>query len=105
MTLHEKQVLFARMVAELILYAFDKGYEVTLGHAYRSHTECYRLGFPKSLHGVGLAIDLNLFKDGKYLTDTDDHRELGVWWESQGGSWGGRFRDGNHYSLEHEGVR
>ena len=31
--------------------------------------------------------------------------ELGEYWESIGGSWGGRFNDGNHYSLEHNGVK
>ncbi|HBJ0947911.1 TPA: M15 family metallopeptidase, partial [Escherichia coli] len=32
----------------------------------------------------------------------------GEYWESLGGSWGGRFKsrpDGNHFSLEHNGVR
>jgi len=29
--------------------------------------------------------------------NTDDHRQLGEWGESQGGIWGGRFNDGNHY--------
>jgi hypothetical protein len=60
-----------------------------------------------SLHRIRLAVDLNLFKDGKYLKDTDDHQELGEYWESIGGFWGGRFRnaDGNHYSLEHNGMR
>jgi hypothetical protein len=28
-----------------------------------------------------------------------------VFWESIGGSWGGRFNDGNHYSLEHRGMK
>ena len=32
---------------------------------------------------------------------------LGEWWEKQAADarWGGRFNDGNHYSLEHEGVK
>jgi hypothetical protein len=51
---------------------------------------------------------LNLFKDGKYCVNTEDHRELGEFWESlhEGCRWGGRFRevDGNHYSFEHTGV-
>ncbi|MGO3686517.1 MAG: M15 family metallopeptidase, partial [Proteus vulgaris] len=44
----------------------------------------------------------------KYLTATSDYKELGEYWESLGGSWGGRFKtrpDGNHFSLEHNGVR
>lgn len=58
-----------------------------------------------SLHPDKLAIDLNLFKDGHYLSSTEAHRPLGEWWESIGGTWGGRFNDGNHYSLEHRGVK
>lgn len=103
--MYNKQVKFSRMVAQLINKAFELGHEVTLGHAYRTPEECKRLGFPKSLHGKRLAIDINLFKDGEYLTSTEDHRALGEWWESIGGTWGGRFDDGNHYSLEHGGVK
>jgi hypothetical protein len=35
------------------------------------------------------------------------YRPLGEKWEAMGGTWGGRFShpDGNHFSLEHEGVR
>jgi len=41
------------------------------------------------------------------LGDTEAHRELGEWWEKQHpqARWGGRFKDGNHYSFEHEGVK
>ena len=62
-------------------------------------------GAGRSCHKLRLAIDLNLFRGGRYLTGTADHKPLGEWWESQGGTWGGRFRDGNHYSLEHEGAK
>jgi hypothetical protein len=49
-----------------------------------------------------LAIDINLFKDGVYLESTEHHRQLGEWWEAQGGTWGGRFKqpDGNHYQYK-----
>ena len=79
------------------------GFDITLGDAYRDPRCPY--GRPKSLHKKRLAIDLNLFKDGVYLTSTDDHLPLGEYWESIGGSWGGRFNDGNHYSLAHDGMR
>jgi hypothetical protein len=100
MTLRQKQSKFVRMVALLIQLAHEKGYELTFGDAYATsgHKE-------NSLHYSRLAIDLNLFKDGQYLSSTEDHNELGVFWESIGGSWGGRFDDGNHYSLEHNGYR
>ena len=103
MTLREKQSKFSKMVALLILFAYEKGYELTLGDAYRDPRVLH--GSPRSLHRVRLAIDLNLFKNGKYLSTSDDHQELGEFWESIGGSWGGRFKDGNHYSLEHNGRK
>ena len=111
MTLRQKQSKFARMVADLLIKAYELGYEVTLGDAYRDprlHGELgvkKGYGHAKSAHKNRLAIDLNLFKDGKFLGATDDHKQLGEWWENIGGSWGGRFNDGNHYSLEHEGVK
>jgi len=90
MTAREKQSKFVRMLALLFLYAYEKGYELTLGDALA------KTGHMKnSLHYIGLAIDLNLFKDGKYLKDTEDHRFLGEFWESlgNGASWGGRGRE------------
>lgn len=83
------------MAARLIEYAFDRGYEVTLGDAYRDSRCPY--GSKSSRHTIRLAIDLNLFHNGVYLKRTEHHRELGEWWEAQGGIWGGRFDDGNHY--------
>lgn len=72
----EDQYKFAFKFAYLIVHAHNLGYQVTFGNS----------------------ITLNIFKDGRLLQNTEDHRELGEWWESQGGTWGGRFNDGNHYS-------
>lgn len=90
MSLREKQAKFTRMVALLIQYAYERGYEITLGDAWAKtgHSS-------KSLHYDRLAIDLNLFRDGKWLSKTEDHEPLGVFWESIGGSWGGRFNKNN----------
>lgn len=110
MTLREKQSLFVSLVAQLILHANKMGYELTFGEAYRSREEAERLaklgkGIRNSLHTKRLAVDFNLFKDDKFLTSTEDHRILGEYWESLHSlcRWGGRFSDGNHYSLAHEG--
>jgi len=96
MTLREKQSKFAYMVHLLIVFIYENGYEITFGDAYATsgHKE-------NSFHYKRLAIDLNLFKDGKYLEKTDDHRFAGEYWKSIGGSWGGDFPDpdGNHYSY------
>jgi hypothetical protein len=112
MTLREKQSHFARLVPRLIDHALVLGFEVTLGESYRSPEEAARLaalglGIAASLHTLKLAIDLNLFKDGQYLSSTASHRPLGEWWEQLDPlcRWGGRFGDGNHYSLAHGGRR
>jgi hypothetical protein len=98
------------MIAELIQKATEMGYEVTFGEAYRSPEEAARLaaagkGITQSLHCERLAIDLNLFKDGVFLSTSEAHMPLGIMWEQMGGSWGGRFKDGNHYSLSHNGRK
>lgn len=105
MTLGAKQRHFTRMVGLLIEWAYQNGYELTFGDAYRDPRATFPYGRERSLHKERLAVDFNLFKDGEYLTQTEDHRPLGEYWESLGGSWGGRFNDGNHYSWEHEGRR
>lgn len=111
MTLGSKQRKFTLMIAQLIQWAYEQGYELTVGDAYRDPRLHGEVGVKKgygasgSLHKQRLAMDLNLFKDGKFLTATEDHKPLGEKWESMGGSWGGRFEDGNHYSLEYEGRK
>ena len=102
MTLRQKQSKFAHMTALLILFAYEQGYEITLGDAWAQggHKD-------GSFHYKRLAIDLNLFRNGHYLRSTEAHRPLGEFWKSMGGSWGGDFvddegkpvPDGNHYSY------
>lgn len=106
MSLREKQSKFMHMLALLILHAEQLGYQLTMGRGYASAAANKAdNGHPNSNHLNRLAIDLNLFKDGVWLPRTDDHEPLGLYWESIGGTWGGRFNDGNHYSLEHNGVK
>lgn len=108
----EKQQKFTIMVMRLIVFAENNRLQLTFGEAYRSPetAELYARqgkGIKNSLHCQRLAIDFNLFKNGKYLTATSDYEILGEFWEKIGGSWGGRFSkpDGNHFSLEHNGVK
>jgi len=114
MTLGEKQRLFTRLVGKLIEYAYNTGYELTFGDAYRSPEQAKLnaaagKGIVNSLHCERLAIDLNLFKDGTYKTQTEDYRALGEYWETLGPEccWGGRFSkpDGNHFSIAHGGRK
>jgi len=111
MTLGQKQRLFTKLIAQLIAWAYEEGYEFTVGDAYRSPRAFGKMGIRKaygrssSNHKVRLAFDLNLFIDGKYQTTTESHRVIGEKWESMNELcvWGGRFKDGNHYSFEHQG--
>ncbi|MGS8101500.1 M15 family metallopeptidase [Providencia sp. PROV_01] len=110
MTLSEKQALFTVMIAKLIFWADEHGYRLTFGEAYRTPEQAAAnaksgKGIKNSLHTQRLAVDFNLFKNGAWLTKSTDHQPLGEYWESIGGTWGGRFNDGNHYSLEHNGVK
>lgn len=113
MKLGDAQKAFTLLVGDLIRHAYESGYELTFGDAYRdprlhgSFGASGGYGRSRSCHKLRLAIDFNLFKDGKYLTTTEDHRPLGEWWEKQHplARWGGRFNDANHYSFEWEGAR
>lgn len=116
MKLRDKQVVFAWAVSKLIQKSFDIGYEPVLGETYRhpktaEYMAASGKGIKNSLHTKCLAIDLPLFKEGVYLTSTESYRPLGEWWEKFGKEndlvlcWGGRFDDGNHFSLEHEGIQ
>ncbi|HCM1923108.1 TPA: M15 family metallopeptidase [Salmonella enterica subsp. salamae serovar 16:m,t:e,n,x] len=112
MTLSEKQALFTVMVARLILFADQHGLRLTFGEAFRTPEQAALnakkgSGIKNSLHTQRLAIDFNLFVNGEYKTDSRDYLPLGEYWESIGGTWGGRFSkpDGNHFSLEHNGIK
>ncbi|KYT38048.1 M15 family metallopeptidase [Escherichia coli] len=112
MKLSEKQQLFAVMIADLIHWAQEHDYRLTFGEAYRTPEQAALnaksgKGIRNSLHTLRLAVDFNLFINGEYQADTDAYRPLGEYWESIGGTWGGRFSraDGNHFSLEHNGVK
>ncbi|OQA61624.1 MAG: hypothetical protein BWY41_00051 [Candidatus Atribacteria bacterium ADurb.Bin276] len=112
MSLSEKQKLFTCLVAKLIEFAYTQGYALTFGEAWRppEMAAIYAKqgkGVKNSLHTKRLAVDLNLFKGEVYLTKSEDYRLLGEYWESLDPlcRWGGRFKDGNHFSMEHEGVK
>ncbi|AUR90676.1 hedgehog signaling/DD-peptidase zinc-binding domain protein [Vibrio phage 1.199.A._10N.286.55.C10] len=115
MRLSEKQRLFTKCISELINYAYAMGYELTLGDAYRDPRVHGQFGEKKSysasrsVHKMRLAMDFNLFVDGKYIADGDHpaYKDLGEFWEGMNefSAWGGRFKDANHFSFEHEGVK
>ena len=107
MTLREKQSIFAYNVAVWIVWVYNHGYEITFGDAFRDPRCPY--GHVNSLHKSRLALDFNLFKDGKYLIKSEDYKEVGEHWKTlhDMNMWGGDFDnpDGNHISMAHSGMR
>lgn len=99
-TLRQTRVLYSKLIAELILWIFDQGYEVAIGQDGLGHMK-------GSLHYVGLAHDLLLYKDGVYLTKTEDYTFAGEKWRGMHElcRWGGDFssKDGNHFSFFYGG--
>lgn len=113
MKLGEKQELFMQLLPALINKAHDLGFKIRGGDLFRDPRVHGKMGtkiaygYKNSAHKLKIAIDLNLFLDGEFMSETDDHKQLGIWWESLHPlcRWGGRFNDGNHYSLEHNGNK
>lgn len=104
MTQREARCLFANLIAELILMATELGFEIALDEGMNHQGTGHKL---RSLHYVGLAQDVLLYRSGVYLTDTADYKKLGEFWKSLNPlcRWGGDFvhRDGNHFSIEWDG--
>lgn len=113
MSLREQQSLFTQYVGMLIRYALMQGYELTLGEGKlyaerRGYWTGKLLIFRDAMHKQtgkhyqGLAIDLNLFVNDKYVTDGNDNawKVLGNYWKSLHPecTWGGDFGDANHFS-------
>ena len=109
MSLQERQSEFAYLVAELVHYAANNGYQLRYGDAWRStdplpcptcHTPhsyqemllaAGRSKSKNSKHADRLAVDFLVNRaDGVPMTDPD-WRKLGEFWEDHGGYWGGRF--------------
>lgn len=106
MRLREMQEVFVLNICILIRRIFEERYTCTLGEAWRpqwvaKHYAKIGKGIVKSLHCSRLALDINLFKNGKYLSSTEAHRQFGEIWEGlhPNNRWGGRYKDGNHYEM------
>jgi len=98
--LFNKRALFTSLVPKLIERIIATGEVPLLGRDGLKHK-------PNSLHFDGLAVDIDLFRNGIYLTKTSDHTEYGEYWKSLHPDcrWGGDFqnKDGNHYSITYQG--
>lgn len=120
-SLSEKQRRFTRSLPLLIQYINSQpGHEAVAGELERRAAEAELNarqgdGISNSLHKIRLAIDVHLFVDGVYQQTTEAHARFGAFWKALGPDhrWGGDFKDksgrpkpdGNHYSIEHNGVK
>lgn len=100
MKLGQQQELFTELIAKLITYMYSQGYKVRVGDFSAKPRDPLEHK-ANSQHYVHCAADLNLFKDGVWLTKTEDHKAFGDYWEGLHPAcrWGGRWQDGNHYEL------
>lgn len=88
-------------VAELIMMEFPDLAKKILNNGKAN-------GVRLSVHQLGLAVDINLFTvTGVYCPDTASHKQFGEFWKKLAPDcrWGGDWGDGNHYSIEHGGVK
>lgn len=115
MTLGEKRREFSKHISQLVLWCFDNGYEAQYEEIKRSQAQADAnaasgAGIKNSLHLLGLAGDLSIFKDGQLLQSVDDYRPIGEQWKSMHpeNAWGGDFTtrpDADHFSRSHNGIR
>lgn len=122
--MRKEQSIFLHNIAKLILWAFEQGYELTGGELDRTDDQqkLYYYGFGveetngqlyllkgmcksktlKSKHLSRLAIDLNLFIGGKYITEKEKFAPLAAKWREldsrneSGYDWGW---DVNHFQM------
>lgn len=113
MTLNQKQALFTRLIAELIVWCFENGYEVIGAELYRTkeQAEIYAAqgkGIKNSVHRLKLALDLFRVINGRVTWDREAYRPIGEKWKTMHPlcRWGGDFRrrDDVHFSFIHRGV-
>ena len=119
-TLGQKQRRFTRLLGQLINWAYANGYELATEEGYRtpeqaSWNAAKGSGIRSSLHELKLAHDFSLFIKGVYQPHSEAYRPLGEYWKSLAPDcrWGGDFLDsegkpkpdGDHFSIEHNGVK
>lgn len=117
LSLDEKQLLFPNLLIRLLQEAHKQGFGVKMGETHRTPEQAAwnakkGVGVKNSLHCLHLAVDLLLFRDGKWLTKSEDYEGLGKFWEKLSSpdmecAWGGRFKkpDGGHFSISHNGIK
>lgn len=111
--LSDLQAIFTANVGLLIAFINSSGHYRARGLELKRTAEQAEVyaklgkGIKNSLHIDCLAIDIAIDKmpDKIYLTDSEDYRFAGEYWESlhKLNRWGGNFsirKDGNHFEMQ-----
>lgn len=115
MKLLEHQFIFWGHVFNLTNHAHQRGWLIQPGEVYRTEYQqrrYYEEGKSKTMqsyHMKRLAIDLNFWKGGEWITDKESLIELGEYWESLDpiNKWGGFWKtlyDPAHFERRAEEV-
>lgn len=103
MRLSTQQIIFTENIAKLILFAHSKGLKLTFGEAYRTREQqliYVQTGKSKTMnsnHLRRLAVDFNVFKNGRLTYDWNVVKVLGDYWETlhPKNRWGGDWNKNN----------
>lgn len=116
-SLSGRQRIFTENIGKLIMWAYQNGYSLTFGHAWRGIEEQRRLvnggksQTMNSKHLDRLAVDFNIFKNGTLTWNWNDIKPLGDHWVSLnpknrwGGDWNKNgkkdgFIDSPHFEMQ-----
>ncbi len=110
MTLSQKQIEFAWMVCQLLMYAHRARIPVKVLEWYRTKQRqlalvAAGLSWTKwGKHPKGLAVDLAIIRNKVYIKAWKEYEPLGLFWERIGGTWGGRWKgkkcDPGHFEYK-----
>ena len=113
MNLHSKQLLFALLFGQFLVWLHYQGYKVKIGEVKRTKIQALKnaitgKGIIRSLHILLLAADIELYRNGKWLKKKEDYKEAAEHWTDMhplcraGYFW--KFRiDPFHFSITHKG--
>jgi hypothetical protein len=112
-TLSERQRLHVKLSAKLIEFIYAQGFEATWGETFRTPLQAQAnaasgAGIAHSLHIERLAVDLQLFKDGVYVTDVAAYKQFADYWLTLDPLCASGYYfhsvDADHFSITHLGI-
>jgi len=111
MTLSQKQQYFGDMFTILLVWAKLKGYKFSIGEVFRPpemqriYEEQKKTWTSYSRHQDKLAVDLFLYKNGRFSNSIADYRPLAKFWKmlDEKNRWGGDWSTKDIYHFEYAG--